>query len=76
MTTYANNDQPGRAAPPQEPGRCLATFKRPGSRGRSPERLRVVLDQYEGHNFISVRAWVQDRQGGGWWPTKRGVRFG
>jgi len=62
-----NYPAPEPAAPPQEQGARLATFPRgPGV------ELRVCLDAYEGHNFITLRVWERG-QDGGFWPTKKGV---
>ena len=53
------------AAPPDETGRRLATLARPNRQGRDAE-LRVSLDQYEGHDYISVRLWELDPDSGYW----------
>jgi hypothetical protein len=55
---------PARPAPPDEKGERLATFPR----GEDQE-LRVNLDQYNGHSFISLRIWEQGRDGD-WWPVR------
>lgn len=55
-------------APPQEQGARLATFPRgPGV------ELRVCLDAYEGHDYLTLRVWEQGRHDGEWWPTRKGV---
>ena len=55
---------PASPAPPQDDGEPLGTFRR-GDR----EELRVVLKEFKGHPYISLRLWERD-QGGAWWPTK------
>lgn len=56
-----------QSGPPEPSGELLVSI----ARGES-EQLRVSLDEYEGHPFISIRLWAMDR-GGAWWPTKKGV---
>lgn len=74
--SYQQQDQPSRSSanpgPPQEAGIRLATFPRSGREGES--ELRVSLDDYEGHEFVSVRVWTKSAWGTpGWWPSKKGV---
>jgi hypothetical protein len=58
-----------RPSPPQETGERLLTFPRPDG-----AELRVSLDEFNGHNFISLRVWEPARDGSGvMWPTKKGV---
>lgn len=65
--------QHGQAAPPEPSGETLAEFPRRGKYG-SEEALRVSLDQFEGHPYISIRVWSRDNRSGQWWPLKgRGV---
>jgi hypothetical protein len=68
---YAGPADPSRdQAPPPEPsGQLLASFDRP-NRDRADEQLRVVLDQYEGHPFLSLRLWSRDDRSGAWWPVR------
>lgn len=69
---YQRLTAPREAAPPPEPpGRLLATFPRPG-RGRGPDsELRVVLDEFRGHAYVSVRLWTRSAEGS-WFLTKTG----
>jgi hypothetical protein len=60
--------QAGTAEPPAERGQRLATLKRQ-NRDKPDEELRVSLDQYQGHDFISVRLWAHDPKSG-FWPVK------
>lgn len=68
MYVSPNHPNPPRqAVPPEEQGQRLATFPRgPGV------ELRVCLDAYEGHDYLTLRVWERDRDGG-FWPTKKGV---
>lgn len=69
-------DQAARQAPaaetPRETGRRLVALPR-SRRGGPDEELRVSLDEYQGHPYISVRLWTQDARSGAWWPSKKGV---
>lgn len=56
-----------QAEAPRESGTRLATLPRRGPAGEAQE-LRVVLDAYNGHEYLSVRLWQGDR--GSWWPVK------
>ncbi len=70
-------NQPPTQPAPEPSGRHLATFERKG-RGRAPDtELRVVLDEYQGHPYISLRVWSRG-QDGLWFPTRKGcsVRLG
>jgi hypothetical protein len=62
----------------EESGIRLATFQRKGfARDNRPDvELRVVLDDYEGKRFVTVRQW--ERCHGRFAPTKRGtsIRMG
>jgi hypothetical protein len=55
-------DQP--QTPPDPTGQLLVAI----SRGET-EQLRVSLDEFQGHAFVNVRVWAQDRNGG-WWPVR------
>ena len=57
--------------PPAPTGTLLATFPRPSREGQDCE-LRLVLDEYQGHPYLSLRVWQKD-QAGAFWPTRRGV---
>jgi hypothetical protein len=64
-------EPPGRsntAEAPAPSGETLATFPRKGPNGVRQE-LRVVLDEYQGHPYVSVRLW-QANQDGAFWPLK------
>lgn len=61
-----------RPAPPAETGERLVTCARPGSRGTRDAELRVTRDEYQGHEYLSVRLWEKDPSTGAWWPTKKG----
>jgi hypothetical protein len=54
--------------PPEPTGRELAAFPRKGPDGLEQE-LRIVLDCYQGRDYIAVRLWQRDRSGA-WWPLK------
>lgn len=62
-------EPPGRsqatAEPPRPSGETLATLVRRGPDGVE-QRLRVALDSYEGHPYISIRLWAGGR------PTPKG----
>src|SRR4051812_46264284 len=53
-------------------------WTRPGYKPDRPEpptekgERRISLDEFNGHNFISLRIWEAD-QSGGMWPTKKGA---
>ncbi len=71
----AQTEQPARSAP-EPSGRPLATFPRPG-RGRAADaELRVTLDAFEGHQYVSVRLW--ERGSNGFYPSRKGcsIRLG
>src|SRR5689334_143522 len=56
------------AAPPDPTGRPLATLQR----GRG-EELRVSLDEFEGHPFVSLRVWAPGPTGELWPVRGKGV---
>lgn len=56
------------AAPPEPSGEVLAAFRRTIATGPTQE-LRVSLDEFENHPYISIRVW-QKGEGGAWWPVK------
>ena len=58
--------------PPAETGRRILALPRKGRDG-SEDELRVSLDAFEGHPYISIRLWMLDRRSGAWWPTKKGL---
>lgn len=50
--------------PPAETGQRLGTLKR-----GEEEEVRINWDEYKGHNFLSIKLWRRDSDGG-WWPDK------
>jgi hypothetical protein len=74
MYVSPNHPNPPKPAapsqPPTEHGTRLATFPRIND---GQGELRVNLDEFNGHPFLSIRLWVFDRIATAWWPTKRGV---
>lgn len=66
-------DEDGMAATawaqaPRDDGIRLATLPRNVKGMR--EELRVSLATFEGHRYLSLRIWSQDRRSGQWWPVK------
>ena len=57
--------------PPAPTGTLLASFPRPSHEGQDCE-LRLVLDEYQGNPYLSLRVWQRDASGA-FWPTRRGV---
>ena len=45
--------------PPSPTGELLASFTRPSREGQDCE-LRLVLDEYEGHPYLSLRVWQRE----------------
>ena len=70
----ARRGDPKREAP-RESGKRVATFPRPGRGGKRDTELRVTLDTYEGHDFVSVRLWERGFAASAdtFFPTPRGV---
>jgi Transcriptional Coactivator p15 (PC4) len=66
---WRNPAYPARQQPtaPEERGERLATIPRGPT-----EELRVSLDEFNGHPFVSVRLWVLGSDGQHW-PTKKGL---
>lgn len=64
-STHAGNP---RAGPSEETGKRLATLPR----NDGAEEVRISLDEFNGHKYISLRLWFTDDRGN-WWPTKKGV---
>lgn len=60
------------ATPPEESGRRLATLPRK-KRGGPDEELRVSLETYQDHPYISVRVWTVDERGQSWPVKGKGV---
>jgi hypothetical protein len=56
---------PSKPAAPEERGLRIACFERGDG-----EQLRVTLEEYEGHRFVSLRVWA--RENSQWWPSKKG----
>jgi hypothetical protein len=54
-----------RPDPPEEQGRRLATLERP----RDDAEIRIDWCEYQGHPYLSLRAWVKGA-GGRLWPDK------
>lgn len=65
----ASQTEAPRPSAPAETGRRLATMPR-STRGGPEQELRVSLDEYQGHPYISIRLWQQDGRSGAWWPLK------
>jgi hypothetical protein len=57
----------GGPRPPEPDGQVLATFPRRSREGPDAE-LRVILQEYQGHEFIGVSLW--ERGTGGFWPAR------
>lgn len=76
-SSYAGGPAGGAREAPRETGERLCTVARPGRGGKPDEELRVSLDEYEGHRYLSLRVWTRGQDGDGgepvWFPTKRGV---
>lgn len=62
---------PAPTGPPAPTGELLATFPRPSREGQDCE-LRLVLDSFEGHPYLSLRVWQRGGDGA-FWPTRKGV---
>lgn len=64
---------PPQATPegPREMGRRLASIPRV-KRNAPDEELRISLDEYEGHPYVSVRLFARDTRSGEWFPTRKG----
>ena len=77
MWRNPNYPQPEQRPPPEPSGRPLATLERPGGRFGPPTQLRVSLDAFEGHPFVSVRLWTRGPDGR-FYPSRKGcsVRIG
>jgi hypothetical protein len=71
LTRGSTVGQVQRPEPPQDHGRRLASFAR-GKQGGPRSELRVSLDRFNGHEFISARVWTANREGE-MWPTRSGV---
>jgi hypothetical protein len=57
---------------PRESGRRLGTLVRPGRYGKPTEEIRIAADDYQGHDFLSVRIWTEGRYGN-FYPSQRGI---
>lgn len=64
---------PAAAREPRSEGRRLATLPRPGHGRKDEEELRVSLDEYQGHEYVSIRLWFRSPRDGAWYPTKKGT---
>ena len=67
MWRNPNHPQPEAPSAPRETGRRLATFPR----NQGKEELRLGLDNFEGHDYVSLRLWARGDDGS-WWPTRKG----
>jgi hypothetical protein len=52
-------------APPEPAGETLIEFER----NRGAERLRVSLEEYQGHEYVRLQVWARGPSGD-WWPVK------
>jgi len=68
-TATAGNERPQA---PQETGRRLATFARPGYGKKPAQELRVTVDNFNGNDYLGARVWERG-QGGHWYPTANGI---
>ena len=64
--------RPEPQSPPAPTGRPLASIPRPGGRFGPATELRLVLDRYEGHPYISARVWTRGPDGE-FYPSRKGV---
>jgi hypothetical protein len=39
------------------------------------EELRLTLDRFKGHEYVSARVWYQPAPGALWLPSKKGLTF-
>src|SRR4051794_18493524 len=69
---YAAEAPRPQPAPPAEQGRRLAALTRT-ARDQPDCELRVALDEYQGHPYISIRLWQFAPRSGGWPIKGRGV---
>ena len=59
---------PAAASPPEPSGRLLLAIERP-ARGKDPAgEVRVSLDSWQGHDYLSIRLWTRGNDG--FWPSK------
>jgi hypothetical protein len=64
----ARNPEPGRASPPEEQGRRLATLRRP----KDHAEIRLTWCEYEGHPYLNIRVWAEGHDGQFWPQKERG----
>lgn len=57
---------------PRSAGMRLVTLVRPARQDRAGEELRLVLDEHEGHKFVSLRVWFRGSDGQ-MYPTRKGA---
>lgn len=61
--------RPRQTSPPEATGKLLATCVRGHKKN---EELRISLDEYRGHAYVSLRVWERGGKGP-FWPSKKGV---
>jgi hypothetical protein len=64
----SRNPEPGRATPPEEQGKRLATLKRPKDRAE----IRITWSEYQGRPYLNVRVWAEGHDGQLWPQKERG----
>jgi hypothetical protein len=57
--------------PPPTPSKQSGRLVEAVPRGADAE-LRISIEEYEGHAYISIRLWGFDRGSKSWHPTRRG----
>ena len=67
-----NDRGPAPRPAPEPKGELIASFDPPGYRGGPAGEVRVTLDEFNGHSFLSLRLWELGSDGAGW-PTKKGL---
>lgn len=71
MWRNPNYPSPAPIAPAEDKGRRLATIPRRG-RDEALEELRISLEEYQGHPYLSVRLWTKGGGSGEFFPTRKG----
>jgi hypothetical protein len=64
----SRNPEPGRASPPEEEGRRLATLRRPKDRAE----IRITWAEYQGNPYLAIRVWAEGHDGRLWPQKERG----
>ena len=62
------HDQARAPRPARRPPATSWPASSDGGPNGEPQRLRMSLENYEGHDYISVRLWQEDHARRGWWP--------